>query len=121
MASAAGVSMLCSRHVAPRAAAPPGLAALRPVRISGGAARRARPAAAAKAAMGEKAAAGLTAAAVAAVAAAFIVPEIAEAAQPGVSSSLKNFLLSIASGGLVLGVILGAVIAVSNFDPVKRN
>ncbi|KAA8523297.1 hypothetical protein F0562_009720 [Nyssa sinensis] len=35
--------------------------------------------------------------------------------------SLKNFLLSIVSGGVVLGVIVGAVIGVSNFDPVKRS
>lgn len=67
--------------------------------------------------MKEKAVTGLTAAA---LAAALVVPDIAEAAQPGVSPSLKNFLLSIVSGGVVLGVIFGAVIAVANFDPVKR-
>ncbi|ONK66129.1 uncharacterized protein A4U43_C06F4440 [Asparagus officinalis] len=49
-----------------------------------------------------------------------LVPEVAEAAQPGMSASLKNFLLSIVSGGVVLGAIFGAVIGVSNFDPVKR-
>nr|7OUI_X Chain X, PsbX [Arabidopsis thaliana]7OUI_x Chain x, PsbX [Arabidopsis thaliana] len=38
----------------------------------------------------------------------------------GISPSLKNFLLSIASGGLVLTVIIGVVVGVSNFDPVKR-
>ncbi|KAI0528643.1 hypothetical protein KFK09_001185 [Dendrobium nobile] len=65
----------------------------------------------------EKAITGLTAAALVAV---MVVPEIAEAAQPGLSPSLKNFLLSIVSGGVVLGVIVGAVIGVSNFDPVKR-
>ncbi|EAZ26881.1 hypothetical protein OsJ_10805 [Oryza sativa Japonica Group] len=59
------------------------------------------------------------AAAVAAVAAALAVPEVAEAA-PALSPSLKNFLLSIASGGVVLVAIVGAVVAVSNFDPVKR-
>ncbi|KAJ6801648.1 uncharacterized protein M6B38_376720 [Iris pallida] len=65
----------------------------------------------------EQVATGLAAAA---MAAAFIVPEVAEAAQPGISPSLKNFLLSIVSGGVVLTAILGAVIGVSNFDPVKR-
>ena len=61
--------------------------------------------------------AGLTAAA---MAAAFILPEVAEAAQPGISPSLKNFLLSILSGGVVLTGIIGVVVGVSNFDPVKR-
>ncbi|XP_078440916.1 uncharacterized protein LOC144710940 [Wolffia australiana] len=94
-------------------------------RLAGGAAARFQPRTVsaarsqirASAAKQEAMATGLTAAA---IAAALIVPEMAEAAAPGVSPSLKNFLLSIASGGLVLGVILGAVIAVSNFDPVKR-
>ncbi|XP_066317091.1 uncharacterized protein [Miscanthus floridulus] len=58
-------------------------------------------------------------AAAAAVAAALVLPEVAEAA-PGISPSLKNFLLSIVSGGVVLVAIVGAVVAVSNFDPVKR-
>lgn len=58
--------------------------------------------------------------AVAAAALVVALPEVAEAAQPGFSPSLKNFLLSIVSGGVVLGAIGGAVIAVSNFDPVKR-
>ncbi|WOL14205.1 hypothetical protein Cni_G22985 [Canna indica] len=66
----------------------------------------------------EKAASALT---VAALAAALAIPEVAEAAQPGVSPSLKNFLLSIVAGGVVLGVLVGAVVAVSNFDPVKRS
>uniref|UniRef100_A0A0D9VTW3 Photosystem II reaction center X protein n=1 Tax=Leersia perrieri TaxID=77586 RepID=A0A0D9VTW3_9ORYZ len=65
------------------------------------------------------AAAAVGLAAVAAVAAALTVPEVAEAA-PAFSPSLKNFLLSIASGGVVLFGIVGAVVAVSNFDPVKR-
>ena len=65
----------------------------------------------------EKLTAGLTAAA---VAAAFVLPEVAEAAGPGLSPSLKNFLLSIVSGGVVFAGIAGAVVAVSNFDPVKR-
>ncbi|KMZ57896.1 hypothetical protein ZOSMA_81G01160 [Zostera marina] len=67
--------------------------------------------------MKEKAITGLTAAA---VVAALVVPEMAEAAQPGVSPSLKNLILSVVSGGVVLIGILGAIIGVSNFDPVKR-
>ncbi|CAN6206450.1 unnamed protein product [Urochloa humidicola] len=83
-------------------------------------ARAARPAArmavrASAASMKEKAAAGLTAAA---MAAALVMPDVAEAAQ--LTPSLKNFLLSIVSGGVVLVAIVGAVVAVSNFDPVKR-
>lgn len=50
-----------------------------------------------------------------------VIPEIAEAAGSGVSPSLKNFLLSIAAGGVVATLIAGAVVGVSNFDPVKRN
>lgn len=66
----------------------------------------------------EKALTGLTAAA---LTASMVIPEVAEAAESGVSPSLKNFLLSIAAGGVVLTAILGAVIGVSNFDPVKRS
>ncbi|CAM0873124.1 unnamed protein product [Alopecurus aequalis] len=66
----------------------------------------------------KQASAGLTAAA---MAAALVLPEVAEAAGPGLSPSLKNFLLSIGSGGIVLLGIIGAVVAVSNFDPVKRD
>lgn len=66
--------------------------------------------------MKEKVVTGLTAAA---LTASMIVPDVAEAAT--VSPSLKNFLLSIAAGGVVAVAILGAVIGVSNFDPVKRN
>uniref|UniRef100_A0ACD5WW03 Uncharacterized protein n=1 Tax=Avena sativa TaxID=4498 RepID=A0ACD5WW03_AVESA len=66
----------------------------------------------------KKASAGLTAAA---MAAALVMPEVADAAGPGLSPSLKNFLLSIGSGGIVLLGIIGAVVAVSNFDPVKRD
>nr|ACN40143.1 unknown [Picea sitchensis] len=62
--------------------------------------------------------AGLTAVA---LAAAMVIPEMAEAAVPGVSASLKNFLLSIASGSVVLGAIGVAVVGVSSFDPVKRS
>lgn len=63
----------------------------------------------------EKAIAGITAAM---LTASTIVPDGAEAAT--VSPSLKNFLLSIAAGGAVLALLVGAVIAVANFDPVKR-
>ncbi|XP_010261944.1 PREDICTED: uncharacterized protein LOC104600599 [Nelumbo nucifera] len=66
----------------------------------------------------EKAVTGLTAAA---LTASMVIPEVAEAAGPGISPSLKNFLLSIVAGGVVLGVIVGAVIGVANFDPVKRS
>uniref|UniRef100_A0A0A9GM15 Ultraviolet-B-repressible protein n=1 Tax=Arundo donax TaxID=35708 RepID=A0A0A9GM15_ARUDO len=77
----------------------------------------ARMAVRASASMKEKVTAGLTAAA---VSTAMVLPDIAEAAQGGLTPSLKNFLLSIVSGGVVLVAIVGAVVAVSNFDPVKR-
>ena len=64
----------------------------------------------------EKAVTALTAAA---LTASMMVPEAAEAAS-GVTPSLNNFLLSIGAGGAVLVAILGAIIGVSNFDPVKR-
>ncbi|KAG5547091.1 hypothetical protein RHGRI_012951 [Rhododendron griersonianum] len=67
-----------------------------------------------KASLREKAVTGLTATA---LTASMMMPEVAEAA---VSPSLKNFLLSIGAGGIVLVVIIGAVVGVSNFDPVKR-
>lgn len=70
-----------------------------------------------QASLKEKAVTGLTAVA---LTAALLVPDVAEAAQPGLSPSLKNFLLSIVSGGVVLAALVGAVIGVSNFDPVKR-
>ncbi|MED6149639.1 hypothetical protein PIB30_064489 [Stylosanthes scabra] len=66
------------------------------------------------ASMKEKVVTGLTAAA---LTASMMVPDVAEAA---VSPSLKNFLLSIVAGGVVLVVIVGAVVGVANFDPVKR-
>ncbi|XP_020238875.1 uncharacterized protein LOC109817934 [Cajanus cajan] len=65
----------------------------------------------------EKAVKGLTAAALTSY---VVMPEVAHAAGNDFSPSLKNFLLSIAAGGVVLVAILGAVIGVSNFDPVKR-
>lgn len=71
-----------------------------------------------KASLKEKAVTGLTAAA---LTASMMIPEVAEAAGPGISPSLKNLLLSIAAGGVVLVAIIGAVIGVSNFDPVKRS
>ncbi|KAJ7548340.1 hypothetical protein O6H91_07G007700 [Diphasiastrum complanatum] len=52
--------------------------------------------------------------------AALVIPEIAEAAQPGISPSLKNLLLSVVAGGVVALVIGVAVAGVSVFDPVKR-
>ncbi|XP_047333965.1 uncharacterized protein LOC124937700 [Impatiens glandulifera] len=69
-----------------------------------------------KASLKEKAVTGLTAVA---LTASMMIPEVAEAAS-GVSPSLNNFLLSILAGGVVLGGIVGAIIGVSNFDPVKR-
>ncbi|XP_058206561.1 uncharacterized protein LOC131320039 [Rhododendron vialii] len=72
-----------------------------------------------RASLKEKAGVGLTAAA--AMAASMVVPEVAEAAGSGLTPSLNNFLLSIGAGGVVLAAILGAVIGVSNFDPVKRS
>ncbi|XP_057766872.1 uncharacterized protein LOC130987251 [Salvia miltiorrhiza] len=89
-----------------------------PLRPSKAAALVSKPAARfeVKASLKEKAVAGLTAAA---LTASMVVPDVAEAAS-GVSPSLKNFLLSIAAGGVVLTALLGAVIGVSNFDPVKR-
>ncbi|OMO91741.1 Photosystem II PsbX [Corchorus olitorius] len=65
----------------------------------------------------EKAVAGLTAAAVTTT---MVIPDVAQAAD-GVTPSLKNFLLSIVAGGVVLVAIVGAVIGVANFDPVKRS
>ncbi|RDY11429.1 hypothetical protein CR513_03909, partial [Mucuna pruriens] len=70
-----------------------------------------------EASLKEKAVKGLTAAAVTSY---MVIPEVAHAAGYDFSPSLKNFLLSIAAGGLVLTAIFAAVIGVSNFDPVKR-
>ena len=67
------------------------------------------------ASMKEKVVTGLTAAA---LTASMMVPDVAEAA---VTPSLKNFLLSIVAGGVVLAVLVGAVVGVANFDPVKRS
>jgi|TARA_B100000401_G_scaffold420833_1_gene346607 hypothetical protein len=50
-------------------------------------------------------------------AAALANPLVAEAA---VTPSLKNTLLSVVAGGLVLGAIAAAVIGVSTFDKVNR-
>lgn len=68
-----------------------------------------------KASMKEKAVAAATSAA---VVASMVIPQVSEAAE--LAPSLKNFLLSIVSGGVVLVAIVGAVIGVSYFDPVKR-
>jgi len=70
-----------------------------------------------EASLKEKAVKGLSAAAAASC---MVVPEAAHAAGYDFSPSLQNFLLSIAAGGVVLVAIFGAVIGVSNFDPVKR-
>ncbi|KAJ1382288.1 Photosystem II PsbX [Sesbania bispinosa] len=65
----------------------------------------------------EKALTGITAAS---LTASMVIPEVAQAAGSDLTPSLKNFLLSIFAGGVVLAALLGAVIGVSNFDPVKR-
>ncbi|KAK4373000.1 hypothetical protein RND71_008384 [Anisodus tanguticus] len=65
----------------------------------------------------DKVISGLTAAG---LTASMVVPDVAQAADGG-SPSLKNFLLSIVAGGVVLTAIIGAVVGVSNFDPVKRS
>ncbi|XVE97920.1 hypothetical protein REPUB_Repub03eG0060500 [Reevesia pubescens] len=65
----------------------------------------------------EKAVTGMTAAA---LTASMVIPDVVQAAE-GVTPSLKNFLLSIVAGGVVLAALVGAVIGVSNFDPVKRS
>ncbi|KAI9191040.1 hypothetical protein LWI28_002644 [Acer negundo] len=70
-----------------------------------------------QASLKEKAVAGLSAAA---LTASMVIPEVAEAAGSDLSPSLKNFLLSITAGGVVLTAIIGAVLGVANFDPVKR-
>nr|ACA96920.1 chloroplast photosystem II subunit X [Oenothera grandiflora] len=70
-----------------------------------------------RASLTEKAVTGLTAAA---LTASMVMPEAAEAAVSGLTPSLNNFLLSIGSGGVVLAGIIGVVLAVSSFDPVKR-
>jgi len=59
----------------------------------------------------------MTAAVTAASAAALANPLVAEAAM---TPSLKNTLLSVVAGGLVLGAIAAAVIGVSTFDKIGR-
>lgn len=54
---------------------------------------------------------------VAGTAAALANPLVAEAA---VTPSLKNTLLSVVAGGLVLGAIGAAVVGVSAFDKIGR-
>jgi hypothetical protein len=53
--------------------------------------------------------------------AAALLPEVASAAQPGMSPSLTNLLYSILAGGVVLAGLGAAVVGVSLFDPVKRS
>ncbi|GBG83752.1 hypothetical protein CBR_g37553 [Chara braunii] len=55
-----------------------------------------------------------------ALVAAAVLPEMAEAASPGVSPSLKNLLLSVLAGGSVLAVIGVGVAGLASFDPVSR-
>jgi|TARA_B110000483_G_scaffold220838_1_gene276297 hypothetical protein len=54
---------------------------------------------------------------VAGTAAALANPLVAEAA---VTPSLKNTLLSVVAGGLILGAIGAAVVGVSTFDKIGR-
>ncbi|KQK14683.1 uncharacterized protein LOC100834468 [Brachypodium distachyon] len=123
MATTASLSAVAAPLAVPRglSKASLGSATFRPLQARPGAARRMSAVVRASSSSGataqEKLTAGLAAAA---VAAALVLPEVAEAASPGLSPSLKNFLLSIVSGGVVFAGILGAVVAVSNFDPVKR-
>ncbi|XP_027332420.1 uncharacterized protein LOC113847478 [Abrus precatorius] len=70
-----------------------------------------------EASMKEKAVKGLTTAVIASY---MLMPEVVHAAGNDFSPSLKNFLLSIVAGGVVLAAIFAAVIGVANFDPVKR-
>ncbi|KAF7817353.1 ultraviolet-B-repressible protein [Senna tora] len=70
-----------------------------------------------EASLKEKAVRGVTAAT---LTTSMVIPEVAQAAGSDISPSLNNFLLSVFAGGVVLAAILGAVIGVSNFDPVKR-
>ncbi|KAE8735312.1 SNF7 family protein [Hibiscus syriacus] len=63
----------------------------------------------------ERVVSGLTAAA---LTTSMVIPEVAQAAD-GVTPSLKNFLLSIAAGGVVAVAIIGPVIGLSNFDPAS--
>jgi hypothetical protein len=48
------------------------------------------------------------------------IPDVAFAAGPGVSPSLKNLLLSVGGGAAVLAAIAIGIAGVSTFDPVKR-
>lgn len=121
MASTSAVSMAMPLTYASQKRVPTSEAFLRPLPV-----RPSRAIAASKssgrvqvrASLKEKAITGLTAAA---LTASMVIPEVAEAAESGVSPSLKNFLLSIAAGGVVLVVIISVVVGVSNFYPVKRS
>jgi hypothetical protein len=42
------------------------------------------------------------------------------AAEAAMTPSLKNLLNSVVAGGLVLTIIFGAIVLVSQFDPVSR-
>ncbi|KAE9586891.1 hypothetical protein Lal_00004702 [Lupinus albus] len=57
---------------------------------------------------------------VASLTASMVIPEVAHAATSDLSPSLQSFLFSTFAGGVVLFGLLGAVLGVSKFDPVKR-
>ena len=50
-----------------------------------------------------------------------MTPLAAEAATGSVTPSLKNLLLSVLAGGVVLVGIAGAIVTVSGFDKVNRS
>ncbi|EXB38918.1 hypothetical protein L484_027353 [Morus notabilis] len=122
MAATSAVSMAMPLTSASQKKAPNSEAFLRPLPVRTSKAVTVAPRSTGKlevrASMKEKVVTGLTAGA---MTASMVIPQVAEAAGPGVSPSLKNFLLSIVAGGVVFAAIVGVVIGVSNFDPVKRS
>ena len=122
MASTSAVSMAMPLTNASRKTAPTSEAFFKPLPVRPSkaiaAASRCNGRLQVKASLKEKVVTGLTAGA---LTVSMVIPEVAEAAGPGVSPSLNNFLLSIVAGGVVLAAIAGAVVGVSNFDPVRRS
>ncbi|PON54857.1 Photosystem II PsbX [Parasponia andersonii] len=122
MAATSAVSMALPLTNASQKRVPSSDAFLKPLPVRPSKALSAAPRSSGKlevrASLKEKAVTGITAAA---MTASMVIPQVAEAAGPGVSPSLKNFLLSIVAGGVVVTAIVGAVIGVANFDPVKRS